>query len=76
LKEFLAQDGAAPLLAPKRGRVISASVELNPVATCRDSACPFLLDSSAAEAAAYDHAQDTGHAVVVDYVRRQVVMAP
>lgn len=75
MKEFLVQED--PLLTPKKhDRVISTSVELNPNAICQDSKCPFMVESASAETQAYDHAQDTGHSVTVDHVRRQVVMAP
>lgn len=67
-----------PLLTPKaRGPVISASAELNPRATCQQAGCTWpAVDAPHAEASAYDHAQDTGHSVAVDHIRRQVVMAP
>ena len=56
--------------------VSSTSVELNPRATCDEAGCTWpAVDAAYAENAATVHAQDTGHSVTVDHIRRQVVTA-
>lgn len=62
------------MLKPKRRSITSVSVEMSPWADCK--VCEFATtEGPSSLARAQEHAQESGHEVVVDEIRRTVVTA-